>query len=140
MSQSAEPERELIRRAAPFAFPAAALALVLGAVIGGWDVGWSAAAGIALVALNFVVSGLSLSWAAGVSLTAVAAVAMGGFVVRMAAILAIMFALDRLAPWFVPIAFGLAVVPATLLLLTYEMKLVAGGLGRDLILPAERRT
>src|ERR671924_243912 len=50
---------------------------------GGWDVGWSAALGVAIVGLNFVASGLSLAWAAGISLTAIAAVVMGGFVVRM---------------------------------------------------------
>jgi ATP synthase protein I len=138
MSANAEPERELIRRAAPLAVPAAALALVVGAIAGGWPVGWSAALGVTVVALNFVASGLSISWAAGISLTAIAVVVMGGFVVRMAAILAIMFALDRLTAWFVPLAFGLAVVPATMLLLIYELKLMAGGLGRDLILPVER--
>ena len=45
-----------------------------------------------------------------------------------------MFGLSRLA-WFSPLAFGLAVVPATLLLLGYEMKLLAGGLGTELQIP-----
>jgi hypothetical protein len=139
MPPRSEPERELVRRAAPYGVPAALLALLVGAVAGGWDVGWSAAAGVAVVGLNFVVSGLSLAWAARVSLTAVAAVVMGGFVIRMSAIVAIMYGLDRLTGWFSPLAFGLAVVPATILLLVYELKLLASGVGKELILPTVDR-
>jgi hypothetical protein len=50
-------------------------------------------------------------------------------------IVAIMFALNGL-DWFSPLAFGLAVVPATILLLAYEMRLIAGGLGQELQIPA----
>jgi ATP synthase I chain len=139
MTRSAEPERQLVRRALPFAPPAVGLAFLGGWLAGGADVAWSAALGVAIVAANFAVSGLSLAWAAKVSLTAIAAVVMGGFVVRMAVIVAVMFVLDRLTGWFDPLAFGLAVVPATLLLLGYEMKLLAGGVGGELIIPAERR-
>ena|SRR2546426_7279283 len=135
MERSAEPERELVRRAAPFALPAAGLALFVGAAAGGWSVGWSAALGVAVVGLNFVAAGLSLARAARISLTAIAAVVMGGFVIRMAAIVALMFLLDRFASWFSPLAFGLAVVPATVLLLSYELRLLASGVGRDLIIP-----
>jgi hypothetical protein len=134
MARGAEPERELVRRAAPFALPAAGLALLAGAAAGGWNVGWSAALGVAVVALNFVAAGLSLARAARISLTAIAAVVMGGFVVRMAAIVALMFLLDRFTSWFSPLAFGLAVVPATMLLLSYELRLLAAGVGRELII------
>jgi hypothetical protein len=125
----------MVRRAAPYGLPAAVLALLIGALAGGWNVGWSAAAGISIVALNFVASGLSLAWAAKVSLTAIAAVVMGGFVVRMSVIVAMMYVLDRFTEWFSPLAFGLAVVPATILLLIFELKLLAGGVGHQLILP-----
>ena len=126
-----EPEREMVRRAAPFGAPAAVLALLVGALAGGWGVGWSAAIGVAVVTLNFVANGLSLARAARVSLTALSAVALGGFVVRLGVIVAFMFWLDRF-PFFSPLAFGLAVVPATIALLAYEMKLLAGGLGDEL--------
>jgi hypothetical protein len=134
MARGAEPERELVRRAAPFALPAAGLSLFAGAAAGGWNVGWSAALGVAVVALNFAAAGLSLARAARISLTAIAAVVMGGFVVRMAAILALMFLLDRFTSWFSPLAFGLAVVPATVLLLSYELRLLAAGVGQELII------
>jgi hypothetical protein len=139
MERRPEPELELIRRAAPFAVLGAVLALVVGALAGGWDVGLSAAAGVCIVGLNFAASGFSLAWAARISLVAIAVVVMGGFVVRMSLIVAIMFVLDRFASWFSPLAFGLAVVPATILLLVYELKLLASGVGRELILPAPDR-
>jgi hypothetical protein len=139
MEPSVEPERELVRRAAPFFVPACGLALVIGAVAGGWSVAWSATLGVAIVAANFALSGLSLSWAARISLTAIAAVVMGGFIVRMAAIVAIMYVLDRFTEWFVPLAFGLAVVPATLILLGFELRLLSRNVGGDLIIPADRR-
>jgi ATP synthase protein I len=125
----------MVRRVAPFGLPAILLAFIVGSLAAGWDVGWSAAIGVTIVVVNFVVNGLSLARAARISLTALAAVAMGGFVVRLGVIMAIMFLLNRFS-WFSPLAFGLTVVPATILLLGFEMKLMAGGLGRELILPA----
>ena len=127
----AEPERLLVRRGLPFAPPAFLAALVIGGLSAGWGVGWSAAIGIAVVALNFAANGLSLARAARISLTVLYAVAMIGFVVRLGLIVAIMVVLKRFA-FFSPLAFGLAVIPATLLLLVYEMKLLAGGLGAEL--------
>ncbi len=131
---SVEPELEMVRRGVWFGPPAFALALAIGTAAGGWDIGWSAAIGIAVVFVNFVVHGISLSRAARRSLTALGAVAMGGFVVRMGAIVGIMFALNQLS-FFSPLGFGLAVVPATVLLLVFEMRLLAGGLGSELRLP-----
>ncbi|TMK46321.1 MAG: hypothetical protein E6G55_06065 [Actinobacteria bacterium] len=58
------------------------------------------------------------------------AVAVGGFVVRMAAIVGIMVLLNRLA-FFSPLGFVLAVVPTTLLLIGFEMKLLAGRVEAD---------
>jgi ATP synthase protein I len=120
-----EPERDMVRRALPHALPALGLALTLGAVTGGWGAGWSAAIGVAVVVLNFVAHGLSLAWAARISPTMVFTVGMGGFVVRLGAILVILILLNRLA-WFSPVAFVAAVVPATILLLVYEARLLSG--------------
>jgi hypothetical protein len=126
----------MVRRALPFGAPAIALAFGVGAAVGGWAAGWSAAIGVTVVLLNFTANGLSLAWAAKVSLTAYAAVVMSGFIVRLGIIVAIMAGLDRFA-FFSPLAFGLAVIPATILLLVFEMKVVAGPLGRELVLPEE---
>ncbi len=136
--QTTAPELELIRRVAPLGVPAAAVAFLAGALIHGANAGWSAAIGVSIVTLNLVAHGLSMAWAARTSLTAVYAVGLGGFVVRLGAIVAIMFGLNRLA-WFSPLAFGLAVVPTTILSLVYEMKLIASGVGRELQLPGGSR-
>lgn len=132
-----EPEHELIRKVLPFAFPALGLAVVVGFLVGGWSVAWSAAVGILIVTANFTINGLALAKAAKHSLTAISAVAMGGFVVRLGIILAIMFALNTI-PSFSPVAFALAVIPATVALLVYEMKLLSGPIGQQWQIPEER--
>lgn len=126
-----EPERELVRRALPLAPPAAVIAFVVGGLAGGSDAGWSAALGVGVVAANFVVHGFSLAWAARISPTALFAVGLGGFGVRLALILAILAALNALS-WFSAVAFIGAVIPATILLLAFEMKVLSGRLQGDL--------
>jgi hypothetical protein len=121
---TAEPERELIRRTVPFAIPAAIVAFVIGIAASNLGAGWSAALGIAVVAANFVVSGLSIAWAAGISPVALYAVGLGGFVVRLAVFVLILLALTRFG-WFSAAAFTAAFVPATLGLLVLEMKFIA---------------
>jgi hypothetical protein len=135
MTRHAEPERELIRRWVPFAPPAFLLALLLGAAVDGWHTGWSAAIGVTLVVANSAAAGLAQAWAAGVSLMVLAAVTMAGFAVRLGVIVGVMALLANLS-WFSGWAFALAVVPATILLLGFEMRLLARGVGRELILPA----
>lgn len=131
---AAEPERELIRRVMPIGLSALPLALMLGVAIGGWGAGWSAAIGVGIVLANFAVNGWSLGRAARISLTVLFAVGLGGFVVRLGVILAVMAALNQL-PFFSPLAFGIAVVPSTILLLAYEMRLLSGGLWAQLWIP-----
>jgi hypothetical protein len=125
------PERELVRRVLPYMLPAFGLALAAGVILGGWPAGWSAAIGVAVVAANFVAHALSLAWAAGISPTLVFAVGMGGFMVRLGAILVALILLDRLA-WFSPVAFVAAVVPATIVLLVYEANVLSGRMQVDL--------
>ncbi|MGH2540101.1 MAG: hypothetical protein ACRDGK_06240 [Actinomycetota bacterium] len=128
---TAEPERELIRRIAPFALPAAALAFAIGAVVADADAGWSAAIGIAVVSLNFVAHGLSTAWAATISPVLLYAVGLCGFVIRLGVILAIIAVLNQ-TEWFSVVAFIAAVVPSTILLLGAEMKLLSGRLQVDM--------
>jgi hypothetical protein len=127
----AEPEREMVRRAIPWAAPAAALALVVAGLLNGWDSGWSAFIGVAIVAVNLVAYGLSLAWAARISSTMLFAVAMGGFAVRLATIFMLLVLLNDL-PWFSAKAFVAAVVPATILLLIFEAKTLSGRMQVDL--------
>jgi len=126
----------MVKRATAPAVAGIAVAAGLGALLGGADASWSAAVGVAIVALNFAANGLSLAWASTISVSAVFAVALGGFVVRLGIVVAVMFALNTLDP-FSPVAFALAVVPATILLLAFEARLVTRGLGATLEIPAD---
>ncbi len=126
-----EPEHELIRRVLPYAAPATALALLIGGLLDGWGAGWSAGIGVAVVVLNFVAHGLSMAWAARISPTLMMAVGLGGFGVRFGVLVGIMVLLNTL-PWFSPVAFAAAVVPATVLLLAFEGKLISGRMQGDL--------
>ena len=126
-----EPEQELVRRAAPFAIPAALAAFGIGWLAGGADVAWSALLGVAVVALNFAAHGLSMAWAARISDTMLFAVGLGGYFIRLVLVLLIMVGLNTL-DWFSPVAFLVAVVPATVLLLGFEMKQLSGRMQADL--------
>jgi hypothetical protein len=126
-----EPEWEMVRRVLPYSVPSVGLALALGAAVGGWGVGSSAAIGVAVVVLNHVAHGLSLAWAARISATMVFAVGLGGFVARLATILLVLILLNRLQ-WFSAAAFAAAVVPATILLLVYEAGLLSGKMQANL--------
>ena len=121
----AEPERELVRRALPFFPPAGLLAFALGGALGGRNAGISAAIAIAIVAANFVANGLSLAWAAGISPIAIYAVGLGGFVARLVVFAGAMVALTAL-DWFSARAFIAAFVPATIVLMAFEMRVVSG--------------
>jgi hypothetical protein len=126
----------MVKRAAAPALVGIAAAAALGWALAGPSAAWSAALGVALVALNFAANGLSLAWASTISVAAVFAVALGGFVVRLGVLVAAMFALNTIDT-FSPIAFALAVVPSTVLLLAFEARLVSRGLGGTLEIPAE---
>lgn len=126
-----EPERQIARSALPWFLPAVAVAVLTGALLGGRGAAISAGIGIGIVAANLVAHARSLSWAAKISLPAIYAVGMGGFVVRLGIIFGVMAALSRLE-WFSPVAFAAAVIPCTIVLLMFEMRSLAGQTQADL--------
>lgn len=126
-----EPEREMVRRALPFAVPALAVATGVGWWLGGRDAAASAAIGVVVVFANFALYGLSLAYAARISLIVLFAVGMAGYVVRLAAVVLIILGLKQLA-WFSLVAFVASLVPTTIVLLSYEIKLMGGRMQADL--------
>src|SRR5690349_17254967 len=104
-STTPEPERELVRRLIPYGPPAVVLALVAGALAGGWGVGWSAAIGVAVIAANFAVSGLSVSRAARSSANMLFVVTGLGVIVRIGAIVGLLVGLRQFA-FFSTLAFA----------------------------------
>ena len=129
----------MIRRISPFALPVAIGAFALGTLLDGTDAGWSAAIAIAVVYLNFVAHGSSLALAASISPTVLYAVGLGGFLVRLGVIVAVVALLQQ-TDWFSIVAFIAALVPSTVALLVVEMKLLSGRMQADLWTdPAGRR-
>ena len=126
-----EPERELVRRVLPFVPLMAVVAVGLGYVAGGADAGWSAAIGIAIVTANFLMFALSIAWAATISPTMIAIVALGGYLMRLIVFTLALVILTKLS-WFSPVAFALTLVPATIALLVYEAKALSGRMQADL--------
>jgi len=126
-----EPERELVRRVLPFVPLVAVVAVGLGYVAGGADAGWSAAIGIAIVTANFLMFALSIAWAATISPTMIAIVALGGYLMRLIVFTVALVILTKLS-WFSPVAFALTLVPATIALLVYEAKALSGRMQADL--------
>jgi branched-subunit amino acid transport protein len=126
-----EPERELVRRVLPFVPVAILGAFAIGWVVAGSGAAWSAGIAIAVVAGNLVAFALSIAWASKVSPTMLAIVALGGYLVRLIIFTMVLVGLNTLA-WFSPLAFLLALMPATIALLVYEAKLLSGRLQADL--------
>jgi hypothetical protein len=128
---TAEPERELIRRILPFAPVALIAAFAIGWFVSGPDAAWSAAIAVVVVAANFVVFAASIAWAAKVSPTMLAIVALGGYLVRLIVYTLVLVGLNTLA-WFSPLAFTLALMPTVIALLVYEAKLLSGRMQADM--------
>ena len=131
MTRTGDPEHELVRRLLPYSLPAFVVAAVAGAVFGGAGAAWSAGIGVAAVTANFLGYAYSVAWAARIAPTVLMVVGLGGFVVRLAALTIALLLLDQLA-WFSPVAFAAAFVPTTIVLLVFEMKLLAGRMQADL--------
>ena len=125
------PESELIRRIAPFAVPVAIVAFAIGTMVDGTDAGWSAAIAVAVVTLNFMAHGWSIALAAQISPVILFGVGIGGFVVRLGVIVAVIALLQQ-TDWFSIGAFIAALVPCTVALLVVEMKMIAGRMQGDL--------
>jgi hypothetical protein len=99
-------------------------------VVRGFDGGWAAAVGVAVVVANFLLAGAMLSVALRVSLAMYHAAALFGFFLRLGLIMgsmllvAALVTIDRLA-------FGLATVITYMVLLILESVAVARGRERD---------
>lgn len=126
-----EPERELVRRILPFVPLALIAAFAIGWIVGDSGAAWSAAFAVVIVAANFVAFALSIAWAAKVSPTMLAIVALGGYLVRLIVFTMVLVGLNTLA-WFSPLAFVCALMPAVIALLVYEAKILSGRMQADM--------
>lgn len=114
---------------------APAILLVAG-LLRGIDGAASAALGLALLFVNFLISAASLAWAARRGPNMLMAVALGGFALRMGTILAVMLIADALFGWADVVVLGVTLFGTHLGLLFWELRsvsfsLAAPGLRRD---------
>lgn len=101
--------------------------LALATVVWGLQGTASAAVAITLVGVNLVLAALGLSWAAKISLTAIMAVSLGGFAVRMGLVTGVLFAV-RNESWINLTALGVTVLVTHLGLLFWELRYVSASL------------
>ena len=129
-------ERQLALDLARHGLYAAPAVMLVAGLARGTDGAASAALALALLFVNFLASAISLEWAAHRSAGALAAVALGGFLFRMAAILAVMLIARALFGWVDIVVLGLTLFATHLALLFWELRsvslsLAAPGLRRD---------
>ena len=103
------------------------LVLVAG-LLRGVDGAVSAALAVAVVLLNFAIAAYSLAWAARVSPNAVAATALGTYIVRIGIVVAA-FVVCRNLAWFDKWVFGITLIATHLGLLVWETRYVGLTLG-----------
>jgi hypothetical protein len=113
-----------------------AVVAAAGAVWGSEGV-WSALVAVAVVLVNLVLAAVSLSWAARRSLTLLMAVAMGGFLVRMGLVTAVLLAV-RNQPWIDLVALGVTVLVTHLGLLFWELRYVSATLAYPALKPGHK--
>lgn len=98
------------------------LAAGAGMALRGGQGGASAVVGVAVAVANLAVSAYSLEWAARISTTAVAAVALGGYVVRLVVVSALLLGLRAAVPSFDLVAAGVALIVAHLALTVWQAR------------------
>jgi hypothetical protein len=127
MTAAVNVETELAGDMVKRALPAAPIIVLAALVLGGASGAWSAALGVVVVAANFLLAAFSLSWAARVSPVALMATALGGFLVRMALLTAVILVV-RHASWINLSAFAITILATHLGLLFWEMRYVGASL------------
>ena len=100
------------------------LVLLVASMIWGVEGAASALLAIGVVTLNLVIAALALSWAAKISLTAIMAVALGGFALRMGLVVAVLFGV-RDASWVNMTALAILILVTHLGLLFWELRYVS---------------
>ena len=101
--------------------------IAVGAAIWGVHGALSTAYGIGLVLANFAVAALLMSWAARISLTALAVAALGGYVLRLALLtVAVLVVIHQ--SWVAPVPLALTIGITHLGLLWWETRYVSATL------------
>ena len=124
---------DMIRRS----LPAAPVLLIVAAIGWGTAGALSAAYGIILVFLNFLLAAAILAWAGRTSLTLLMASALGGYLLRLALITAAVLAISGQS-WFSPIPLGFTIIVTHLGLLLWELRYVSASLAYPGLKPQQK--
>lgn len=136
--QSPPVERQLATDMIRRALPVAPVLLVVAALTHGLDGALSAAFGLGLVLVNFALSAASLSWAGRRSLGALMAVALLGYLLRMALVAGAVLAVKDQG-WVELVPLALTIVVTHLGLLFWETRHVSASLAFPGLKPERAR-
>jgi hypothetical protein len=134
-TQTPPVERQLALDMAKRALPLAPVLVAVSALVWGTAGAWSSLTAVAIVVVNLLVAAVAMAWAARRSLGTLMAVALGGFVVRMAVIVGIV-ALIRDEPWVDLVALAVNILVTQLGLLVLELRYVSASLAFPGLKPA----
>jgi hypothetical protein len=101
--------------------------VLIAGLFGGSRGAWSALLAVAVVAANFLLAAVSLSWAARISPVALMATAFGGFLARMGLVTAVILVV-RHTSWINLTALAITILATHLGLLFWEMRYVGASL------------
>ena len=100
--------------------------------------GISAAVGVGLAVANLLLAAALLSWAARVSLTALAAAALGGYILRLALLTGVVFAIHGQS-WVAWVPLALTLLITHLGLLVWETRYVSATLAYPALKPRAQK-
>ena len=103
---------------------AAPVLVLVGYLIWGSDGAWSTAYAIGLVLFNFLLSALLITWSARISLVALMAATMFGYLLRLGILFVAVYAVKDTA-WISLPAVGAAIIVTHLGLLVWELRYVS---------------
>ncbi len=126
---------DLLRRALIWA----PIALLGSAAIWGTDGAISAAAALALVVVNFLLSAWMLQVGGRISLAVMAGAALFGYLLRLGLILVVVL-LIKDQSWLDPVAFGIVLIVSHLGLLFWELRYVSGSMAYPGVKPRPGKT
>ncbi len=132
------PESEIARDIVRRGLMVAPVWIVFTAAIWGFDGAVSSAYALLLVLLNFLAAATLLTWTARIGPGALMAAALGGFVLRLAAITVAVLVVRNLSV-FEPVPLGITIIVAHLGLLIWETRYVSLSLAHPGLAPGAVR-
>jgi hypothetical protein len=131
-------EREIVFDMIRRGLPVVPVLLLLSSLIWGINGGLSAGFAVVLVLANFAIAAALLGWAANISLPVLMAVALFGYLARLALITVAVLAVHNQA-WVSIVPLGLSIIVTHLGLLLWETRYVSASLAFPGVKPEKRK-